>query len=252
MLLGPRLKIERAKQHITDFNNEAAAFNARNPYRIVIEPHPERSGIMNFTVRVMEEFPDRLTCVVGDAIHNLRTALDLMIFNLVAPTNADMASRVQFPFAKSANSLKPTIDTRHIRRAGKEVVDAIIALEPYPGGNRAGQMLADLHNLDIADKHKLLIGVESLAVPPDFQIADGDRIVATFSSNSFSAKDGSIVLQMPMPENAKVGDYIYASPHIVFRQGQPFERKPITPTLIQLTELVEQTIAYIAGAAGLI
>jgi hypothetical protein len=34
---GPRLKVERAKRHISDLNDEISAFLKRDPYRIVLE-----------------------------------------------------------------------------------------------------------------------------------------------------------------------------------------------------------------------
>jgi hypothetical protein len=51
------LKIQRAKQHITDLNRQIAAFRDRNPYRLVIELDPNIPGQCNGVIRVREKQP---------------------------------------------------------------------------------------------------------------------------------------------------------------------------------------------------
>src|SRR5690606_37030151 len=61
---------------------------------------------------------------------------------------------VQFPFPRAADGLVAAIKKRQVDLAGKEVVDAITALQPYPGGN---DWLCAVDRLDIEDKHKLIV-----------------------------------------------------------------------------------------------
>ena len=68
--------------------------------------------------------------MIGDIIHNLRAALDVMACDLVR-LNRKSATGVHFPFARSASDLAKQIKEKHIDRAGPQVVDEIKKLQPY-------------------------------------------------------------------------------------------------------------------------
>jgi len=91
-----KLKIERAKKHISDLNFEINGFRKRNPYKFVIEQDPQ-SGNYALTFRVQEKEPYYLPLIIGDVIHNLRTALDILACELVQ-LNGGNADDVYFPF----------------------------------------------------------------------------------------------------------------------------------------------------------
>lgn len=98
-------------------------------------------------------FPANLPLILGDAIHNLRSALDIKMFELIG-MRAEQPKNVQFPFASTAEKFEKTIKQREIYLAGNDVVSAISEFRPYPGGN---DLLCGLHDLDIADKHRLIL-----------------------------------------------------------------------------------------------
>src|SRR5882762_8309674 len=70
-----RLKVERAKKHIEDL--QAAIVALEDTYRATVEQHPDATG-----QSLIHEFPEienafeDLSLIIGDAIHNLRSALD--------------------------------------------------------------------------------------------------------------------------------------------------------------------------------
>src|ERR1041385_2774369 len=74
-------KLERAKQHIIDFERAQQIFLDQNPYVAVhySEVNP-RDYVIEF--RLYESCPDHLLTIVGDAIHNLRSALDHLAHQL--------------------------------------------------------------------------------------------------------------------------------------------------------------------------
>jgi hypothetical protein len=143
---GPRLKVKRAKRHISDLNDEISAFLKRDSYRIVLENNAE-TGKLSWIVRITEELSDQAPLIIGDAIHNLRTALDLLACDLVR-LNGGNIKKVYFPFASEGDNLNKRIKERKIHRAGPDIVQIIKCLKPYKGGDNA---LWAIHDLDITD-----------------------------------------------------------------------------------------------------
>ena len=153
---APLLKIERAEHRINDLNGKLAGFLAEKPFETVTRYDPERD---EFTLRrkTNKSIPSEFSLIIGDAVHNLRCALDLTIFGLIG-ARAQRPEAVQFPFGKDAERFKSVFMQRQIAVAGEHVQRAIHELRPYGGGN---YLLYGLHELDITDKHKLIVPVAS-------------------------------------------------------------------------------------------
>ena len=153
--LPSRLKIERAKHHINDLNGKVKAFLSEQPFEAVIRIAPKaKQG--SLAIKRNKPVPDEISLIAGDAVHNLRSALDLLMFALIGGKVA-RPETVQFPFGHGdEQAFMRTIETRQIKLAGKKVVDEIVALKPYRDANSE---LYGLHSLDLTDKHQLLIAV---------------------------------------------------------------------------------------------
>lgn len=98
---------------------------------------------------------DTLAPIIGDVVHNLRSALDIMICELVveASPNFDV-KKVKFPFLKDVSGKVDAIKNANVNVAGSHVPPLIEAWQPFKGG--ASQLFA-LHHLDIADKRRSII-----------------------------------------------------------------------------------------------
>src|SRR5690348_9159062 len=95
---GPKLKVERAERHIRDLQAAIDAFLARDPYPYVVKDDVER-GTRSVAMVVRELVPDELGLIAGDAIHNLRSALDIMLCDIAA-AHGDASRSIRFPFRK--------------------------------------------------------------------------------------------------------------------------------------------------------
>ena len=62
--------------------------------------------------------------IVGDCVHNLRTALDLMASEL-ARLNNKGDKNVYFPFADSEDRFPAAIKSKHFDKCGQDAVDLI-------------------------------------------------------------------------------------------------------------------------------
>lgn len=90
--------------------------------------------------------------MLGDILHNLRSALDIAVNEFL---ERDQKRRVaRFPFAQSDVLLKKEIKDSKCYMGGKALERAITNIKPFKGGNIA---LWTLHELNIQDKHRALI-----------------------------------------------------------------------------------------------
>jgi hypothetical protein len=187
-----RLKLDRAQEHLATLDLEIVEFLKFQPYRV--DPHPQTAtfkignvslptslpapGIGIF--RIVHEPPLHLSLIVGDYIHNVRSALDHLVWQLQLTTKIEPNERSQFPiFSKpNAGRLKEwTIDVPDKAR------DIIESLQPYhrANGPLRHNALWQIGKLDGIDKHATLI-VTVLSEAIVSEEPDGTRIVNMFTN----------------------------------------------------------------------
>jgi hypothetical protein len=155
-----RLKIERAKKHIYDLKSEIATFYATDPYVSEIKLDPQTGDSVRYLTRC-DDVPLSISIIAGDAISNIRTALDHLAYQLVRVGTGKSGpfKGVYFPITDDASELEAAIE-RKIKFARKEAKDAVRAIKPYKGGNWP---LWHLHRLNNIDKHRLLVAAANTA-----------------------------------------------------------------------------------------
>src|SRR5436190_1677453 len=77
-----RLKLARAYEHSESLTNEVAALGKRHPYGLMGEFDANASEYV-FMHRVYEPVPLRFSLILGDAVHNINSALDHLAWQLV-------------------------------------------------------------------------------------------------------------------------------------------------------------------------
>lgn len=151
---GPRLKLCRARHHIGDLDAPLSAFWKTNPYEVFEEVDVKtRQSI--YRVRVNNDPPPLLSAIAGDAFHNMRSALDLLIRQLVIANNKTPRKEA-FPISNSETDFDPSGIGTVRGRISVDAEKVLRDLKPYKGGN---DLLWGLHQLDIIDKHRLLLVV---------------------------------------------------------------------------------------------
>ena len=144
------LKIERAKTHIQELERLIAAYLASEP--VQISTGAEGRAVF-MVVHKCAPVPVEAGIIAGDIFHNLRSALDLMACELCGPPGQPDPD-VRFPFCGEASELDVMIKRRYFDRAGDAAVKLLKEWAPHKGGNMA---LRAIHDLNIRDKHKMLI-----------------------------------------------------------------------------------------------
>lgn len=147
------VKVERAKEHLRSLETEVRSYLASTPYVVGTRRDPESRRLIYFLVSV-QPTPLKISAILGDSIHNLRSALDHLAYQLVSVgTGKAPSSHVYFPIADDRT--KYLEQRRHqIKGASPQAIAAVDALTPYKGGS---DTLWKLHKLNNVDKHRVLI-----------------------------------------------------------------------------------------------
>jgi hypothetical protein len=241
-----KLKVCRAYYHIGSLRASITTFLAGNPFAIIVE-QPEAWAKLDkyvWTARIKTPVPKEFATAIGDVVHNLRTALDLLASDLVRLNGKD-TNNVYFPFAINARKLEEQIKKKNFDRAGQDAVRLLRTYKPYTVGNST---LRALHDLDIQDKHQALIPAISTAqMPPCTLLASNGEYCAIPSWKSAIPRDGYWLVAIPMVANMTLGTKIQANFTLVFDQDTPFAGGEVLPTLSSLNELVASIIESFAA-----
>lgn len=158
-LAAIRLKIERARDHLRDLQDQVSAFLASKPYEVRAKRDPSTRRLIYFVARASAT-PTTLPVLAGDVLQNLRSALDHLAYSLevVGVGSAPPDPRyIAYPISDDEAKYLP-LRNRTIKGARQKAKDAIDATKPYRGGN---DVLWRLNKLNIIDKHRLLLTVGS-------------------------------------------------------------------------------------------
>lgn len=233
-----KLKLERAVRHGTELKWAIDQYLKEQPCEIVVEPFPgmEEFETRAWLARIREPVPLSFSTIIGDVIHNLRAALDLLMCDL-----ARVAGRsdkgVYFPFCETAADLVDTIKKRNAHRAGVDVVDVIKTLKPYKGGDMA---LRAIHDLDIADKHHALLPVLGAATVPVgeiLRIGPEYPLLQNFTLSTLIASDRQIIVGLPNYGSAPpIGTKLPARFFLAFDNTAALKGAEVFKTLHDLAE----------------
>ncbi len=155
-----RLKIDWAEKHLDALDAEIDRWNSgpRKPRRL----QRIRDGVPPTEFRAQIRFdppiPDNIPMIIGDAVHNLRSALDHLacaLAELKIPTDSQTGhSGIEFPIYVSEDKFNKR-GAAKIKKLPTAVQHQIRSLQPYHAGDNARmQFLWALHQLDIIDKHR--------------------------------------------------------------------------------------------------
>lgn len=161
----PRLRLERAAEHIHEFSAEADAYLRTNPFGSTAE-YFEEGGIkfVKLLFKVHSEPPKRLGIIAGDCIHNLRATLDNIAWSLgkaFPPTDPKAKpDMLAFPVCSTIDNFNETLRRPNYRSIGAFPVEAqnlIRQLQPIWTGNSLPApafYLKILNDLWSMDKHR--------------------------------------------------------------------------------------------------
>jgi hypothetical protein len=153
-LAGARLKIDRARKHAIELEWNVNAFLTTRPYRVVRNAGPP----ITYEVSDVKPVPGPIGAVFGDAVHNLRSALDHVQRQLVLIALGVDSTDKDTEFLIRNDGSRYKADLAKTRNGGllrKDSLDALVALECFKGGK--GHQIWILNRLDVIDKHRVIL-----------------------------------------------------------------------------------------------
>lgn len=158
MFESAQLKIKRAQKHIGDLEQVFTRFINTQTHTFSIQYETE-TDTYSVEVHFKEAIPNELALILGDAVHNLRTALDHATWELIGIDGGTQDRDTAFPFSK----LKPEYEAacNRIKTPRDDTKKFLLALAAYPDG--AGEKLFALNRIDNVDKHQVLTPIIGMA-----------------------------------------------------------------------------------------
>jgi hypothetical protein len=246
-MTSARMKLGRAGHHINELEQVCRTFIESHPYE-AIRIQNLAAGKWEVRLHVNHELPvPILGLVIGDIVHNLRTALDHLICLLVEANQAPVTTNTMFPFAPTEKHWKSARNSR-AKGAHEDVLDALDELKPYAGGN---DVLYRLHQLDIADKHKLLIASVAQNVRVGIPLTSSFRQSEPPDDAGFETVMGEVE-QAPPLKVAVAKPVVLTHGALLYSSPQPevdFDWEIRLATPVAATEELAKTIMALKAAA---
>ncbi len=260
-------KINRAKQHRDALERqiqETFAVRSNRPQlEVRFEPETREHVIYVNTIPNHGSFFDDVALTIGDIVHNLRSALDHLVYKLALQHRGGTLTPkeerdLQFPIADTAETFRKECNRRlqsiaSTRRALIEQFQPYRGLDGRPDGWSGPYIhqLRLLQKLSNTDKHRMLNPV--VAFPTRADIAGNiaslileARLQGFFGGHRVTETEaepmnlGAVVVRAHVPDRRlenEVQNAGYITPSLTFS-----ERRALLPTLDRLTDFVSNIV----------
>jgi hypothetical protein len=187
-------KLAWASKHLDAFESATRDFADSQPYRVVRNFNAQTREHEASVIDVKPTPPD-WSLMVGDIVHELRSALDNLTYALAVKESgsakADASTRIQFPIADTLEGWavtpkKPACQKDRIVLLSKTAQAVVERLQPCNRPDKSvPHPLSTLRDLSNRDKHKRLVIVLVKAMDVDLTITGtglpaGTKIRSTF------------------------------------------------------------------------
>lgn len=173
------VKLGRAREHLESLEKEGQRWFYGNHYRFRVERDGEYANLM---VSGCEPGVDPFSVLMGDCLHNLRSALDALAYELASahthPLPDDIAKDSEFPIVgdedrKGVGGSGPRLwkdnALKKVRGMDPAAQAAIKGLQPYHRQTLFRKhRLWRLHDLDRINKHRVLHTVDAVSLGSHF------------------------------------------------------------------------------------
>jgi hypothetical protein len=221
------LKIERANKHIHEFGDRILATSDRYGPSL----HMDLKTGEQFLYYKMGDYMLRgeLAVIAGDAIHNLRSALDIAWLEIVREVGTKPIKKWnKFPI--DPDQPKQWLERVLTETAGidpnSRIYDFLVNhVKGYQGGDT--DILA-IHSLDIDDKHRLLLPVLTVT---GITGVETEREDGTIDVHHIVLLTHREFCRRPVPPGSKLKNHGEVQFHITFGERTMVEGLEILPTL---------------------
>ena len=232
-----RLKIDRAKKHIADIEGRIGGLPDAYTARIQLDT-AARCRVVKYSLNDKRVLTD-ISLMVGDAVHNLKCALDYTWCETVKQLVPTAERRfAKFPVYETKEKLEIALAGAKIDGSANVGLFKFITgeIKPYSGGNYA---VWSVHRLDIRDKHRLLLPVFALASIDGLEVEDDERKLIKI--NTYSTSDPP-PYYVPISHGLYIKNKGQVAAEIILQNGEFADPIHIPDTLSFYAAYVLQTV----------
>ena len=204
---GVHAKLARAEKHIETRRTPDWILRTKH-MRHSPKPNPETNEIDAFVH--LPDPPQAISLILGDAVHNMRSALDHLVYQLVIANAVLPTDKTMFPICDTEEGfLSQAYKRRRLIGVTHEPFAHIQAVQPYNLRKRGGQFqthpLWILDKLENIDKHRRIATTAGLAVGAHTTITTGTGEVRTHSHDigTVRLRDGAKLLSFAPPTHSE-------------------------------------------------
>ena len=243
------LKANWASDHIEELDRALETFFDTNPY--VVHTKKDVQTLEHvYYYGGCSPYPREVIGHVGDALHNLRSSLDHLAWQLVIANGGSPAGHTCFPICDPLIKDPQAFLEKSVKGMRQDAIKDIAAWEPYKGGN---DTLWLLHELDRLDKHREILGIGTshlghFALPSKKREIIEDWIKS--HPGQLDPPMDDLLVSAPQVRMLKPGDELLRVPHaeydtfIDFQLAVTFdvpgvvEAKPVLDTLLEMKRII--------------
>lgn len=248
-----RLKLGRATEHIEAIDKDVRAWTKKPTYGFVKEPHDNGSR-HSVRLKIISEPPlKQWSLIAGDCIHNLRSALDHLVYAIaVDEAGSDRPPKhreLMFPICDSRDKFDGSAP-RRIKTLRAPVQAEIEQLQPY---NRPHDylppVLAILRNFNDSDKHRLINVAIATPVKGGFtNVRNGPPIGKIFTKVYLGeVKDGVELASMTFDYPAPKLEYEFHTALQVVIRHEKGPKGQIYTEIVNLLNAVRDEVDHVIG-----
>lgn len=254
-----RKRLKHARHHLKTFERAVKTFVQREPYIATSKYDRERRCYVGLIRKVLE-MPDRWPLVVGDIVHNLRSALDSLAYALAVKgagrrPDKDEVRKIQFPICTLPEAFhgKKGQLRRRLTLLAPTAQAAVERLQPYNAAMKSKNIhvLAALDELANIDKHRHILLVVAAAESSRLDLS-GRGIPKGASITGFSGE---------LKKRTEIGSWSFASPsssarsihpevqvkasmtfQVRFGKGTAIIGEPVAPVLLGMHDYIRDTV----------
>jgi hypothetical protein len=247
---GCYAKIERAEFHLTELGIGVREYLQTAPFRIVgeYEEATHEYVIRAEAVPNYDPVPLHLNLIAGEVVHQLRSILDLLVWDLVIENTGAPPPGTEsgFPIFRTADGYNRRA-ARMIRGVSDSAANRIQAAQPFNLGDRAEEALTwAVQELNNTDKHRLIpvtliyafVGAVEMTVA-------GNRPVVILPWQEFVREpltDGAEIVRVPVPDGENATFNVPIGVDIAFQQVGALRNHSVNDLLAKATNHVRQLV----------
>jgi hypothetical protein len=210
-----RLKLRRGKEHLYVLEAETRKFWDSDPYTLVHERNGQDfPNLLRF--KLTQPIPYHTWgLILGDAVHNVRSALDYIVWRLAGSHLEDRTS--MFPIYAIEDNWKNTQWRFKEWPIHPGALAYIQSLQPYARPDPKRAKLWILQEFDARDKHKLIATTQSIARASHIGGVGQMQIPTEVVEGTI--KDGAVIIEYADPPEACMNMKFEFAYRIIFERG---------------------------------